>query len=462
MLGLMVGQTPPATWPLPGTATTSRAALVRRAALGDSVVELAWRPGRTTWRLLTDPVYQFYWHLGGALGKSLLPLHACPGPVPEVRPTLDPTVLEAALQRLTRVPLEPALLQLYPDGNDALQVLHHLIDQGQHRIDVLMYWWDSDDVGQALAEHLARWACQGGVVRVLVDTGGTLIHGEPKQASAAEVTRVINWLAHQPNVQVLRTRAPLARFDHRKLVLVDGKVAWTGGRNFTRVAFFQEHDLSFTVQGQLVERINCLFEKFWRDQGGSPLVMGDGPPSSLPEGELPANAYARLICTSPGHRELLATICTAISHARHHIYLENCCILDGRLICQLATARKRGVDVRVVLTLDTTVDLIDRANRLTINRLLEAGVRVYLFPKATHVKAMSVDGSWAYLGTGNFDALSLHRNRELGLAIGAGPILEELEQRLFLQDFRPEYEVTCPLPTRPGDRLCELLASFCL
>lgn len=462
MLGLMVAQTPPASWPLPGTETSSRPALVRRAVVGDSVVELACRPCRTTVRLLVDPVYQFYWHLRGAVGKTLLPLHACPGPVPEVRPTLDPAALEAELQRITKVPLEPALVRLYPEGEEALQVLHHLIDQGRERIDVLMYWWDSDDVGQAVAEHLAQWACQGGTVRVLIDTGGTLIHGEPRHAPAAEVMRVVNWLAQQPNVQVLRTRIPLARFDHRKLILVDGKVAWTGGRNLTRVAFFKEHDLSFTVEGPLVERIDCLFEKFWRDQGGKPLLNCGCAMCALPADEFPANAYARLVSTNPGHRDYLAVICTAIAHAQHHIYLENCCILDGRLICQLACARRRGVDVRVVLTLDTKVDLIDRANRLTINRLLSAGVRVYLSARPTHVKAMSVDSSWAYLGTGNFDALSLHRNRELGLAIGAGPVVEELEHRLFLQDFCPEYELTCPVPTCPGDRLAELLASFCL
>ncbi len=460
MLGLVVGQTPPATWPLPGTETSSRSTLVRRAVVRDSVVELACRPCRTTWRLLTDPIWQIYWHTGGAVGKALLSLHAHPGPLPEFRPTLDPGALEAQLQHVTRTPLEPALLRLYTEGDDALKVLHQLIDLGQERIDILMYWWDSDDLGQGVAEHLARWACQGRTVRVLIDTGGTLIHAEPKQATSLEVTRIINWLAMQPNVQVLRTRVPLARFDHRKLMLVDGKVAWTGGRNLTEVAFYREHDVSFTVEGPLVERMNCLFEKFWREQGGQPLPCCNC--CCQPSAELPANAYARIVSTNPGQRELLATVCAAVAAAQHHVYLENCCVLDGRLICKLACARKRGVDVRVVVTLTTGVDLVDRAHRLTVNRLLAAGVRVYCYPTSTHVKAMSVDGSWAYLGTGNFDALSLHRNREMGLAIGAGPVVEELEQRLFQEDFRPEWELTCPVPTQPGDKFCEFLASFCL
>jgi cardiolipin synthase len=120
------------------------------------------------------------------------------------------------------------------------------------------------------------------------------------------------------------------------------------------------------------------------------------------------------------------------------------------------------VDVRVVLTLDSQVALIDRANKITINRLLAAGIKVYQYPGSIHVKAASVDGLWAYLGTGNFDALSLHRNLELGLAIGGGPVLKELDERLFLPDFQPEWELTSPLPVGVRDRLSEMLVSFCL
>ena len=64
-----------------------------------------------------------------------------------------------------------------------------------------------------------------------------------------------------------------------------------------------------------------------------------------------------------------------------------------------------------ILTMHRWLKLLDMANRATVNRLLRAGIRVYLFPGQTHVKAMSVDGVWAYLGTGNFDPLSLRHNR---------------------------------------------------
>ena len=96
---------------------------------------------------------------------------------------------------------------------------------------------------------------------------------------------------------------------------------------------------------------------------------------------------------------------------------------------------------------------------MTANRLLAAGVRVYLYPGMTHVKALAVDGVWAYTSTGNFDNLSLRHNRELGLAISDGAVIPEIEDRLFLSDFDPAWELTEPLPVGPLDYLYELIAT---
>jgi phosphatidylserine/phosphatidylglycerophosphate/cardiolipin synthase-like enzyme len=73
-----------------------------------------------------------------------------------------------------------------------------------------------------------------------------------------------------------------------------------------------------------------------------------------------------------------------------------------------------------------------------------------------------VDGCWAYVGSANFDPLSLRRNHELGLALHAGPVLAELEDRLFLPDMDPAWELTGPLPLAPADRLAAVLAGIWL
>jgi cardiolipin synthase len=352
-------------------------------------------------------------------------------------------------------------VQLHIAGADALAALHRVIDQAGSRIDILMYLWDSDPVGEEIAVHLAARAAAGVRVRVLVDGGGNLIDGLPKEASAAEVNRVVCWLAHQTHVEVIRTRNALVRFDHRKLVVADGRLAWSGGRNFTRPSFSEDHDLSYTLTGLLAVEMADIFDDFWHREGGN--VGKDKPdPDHAPEPffHTAVNASARLLRTRPVRRDLALVLYRAVNRARHHIYIENPYFADARLVVLLARARQRGADVRVVMTIQCDSEVLNHSNRVTANRLLAAGIRVYLFPGMTHVKATEVDGRWAYLGTGNFDSLSLRHNRELGLAVGAGPLIAELEERLFLADLRPEWELTEPLPLSVKDYLAEAVASW--
>ncbi len=450
-----------------GRPALPRKAVLARQIVKDTAVAVAHHPGRTSYNVLADQVAALRAGGVGACSKRLL-MHLSPKPPPldPDRPALDAGALEEELQRVAGNELQPADVRLFVDGTDALAALHRAIADASCRLDVLMYLWDSDALGEEVAAHLAARAGPGLRVRVLVDGGGNLIDGLPKEASVAEVNRVVCWLARQPYVEVVRTRNAAARFDHRKLVVADGRLAWTGGRNFTGPAFFKDHDLSFTVAGPLAGVMASAFEEFWRGQGGAA-----GSPFPEPPAPPEPNASARLVRTRPaasegssflGRRQLAEVLYAAVDRARHHVYVQNPYFSDSQLLAKLARARQRGADVRVVLTLESGSGLIDRSNRVTANRLLRAGLRVYLYPGLTHVKALSVDGCWAYLGTGNFDALSLRHNRELGLAIGAGPAIADLEEQLFLPDFRPEWELTHPLPLTGTEYLDEALASIFL
>jgi len=388
------------------------------------------------------------------IGSRLAPK---PPPIEDDRPTLDPAALEDKLSRVAQNDLCPASIQLHVDGGDALAALHRVIQEATSRIDVLMYLWDSDPLGEEIAISLASRAGPDLRVRVLVDGGGNLISGLPTDASAAEVNRVVCWLTRQPYVDVERTRNPAARFDHRKLVLADGQVAWSGGRNFTAPSFFEYHDLSYTLEGPLAREMTTIFDNFWHAQGGASAPTLPGV-LDLPS----ANASARLVRTRSVNRQLAEVLYTTIDQAEHHVYVENPYLTDARLLAKLARARQRGADVRVVLTIHSDSKAIDSSNKVTANRLLRAGIRVYLYPVVTHVKATTVDGVWAYLGTGNFDALSLRHNRELGIAVGPGPVVTALESALFVPDFRPEWELTEPLHLTGPEYLFEGLASLFL
>lgn len=457
-------QSPPAHPAAQAHDTGSRGCVLARQVFADTAVKVATEPlhaGKDVVVGLTGGV----WVIGREFlaKRCLVPLLCSPAPLNDERPFLDANELEFSLRRLTQRSPQPACVQFDVDGETALRRLEALIDSAGQSVVVLMYQWDSDTLGWSIAQRLAeRAACLGkpgapAVVRVLVDGGGNLIHGPPECATAHQANEVLGWLGRQPHVEVLRTRNALASFDHRKLVVVDGQSAWSGGRNLTLASFFEYHDVSYQLAGPLVAELSEAFEEAWYNAGGQQRPVADVP--ETPEG---CNAWARVVGTAWKRGDYSRVLYRAVDLAGHHVYLENPYITDNLLWCKLAQARRRGADVRLVFAENSQSPLIDRAMRVTANRLLKQGVRVYMHPGTTHVKAASVDGRWAYLGTGNFDNLSLHRNKEVGLAIGAGPVIEEVEQRLFLPDFRPEWELKGPLPVTLKDYLCEVFANLIL
>ncbi len=414
-----------------GDGPASRLAAHRRQVWRDSAFQLGYHPCSTAKEVVLTRL-NHWWNVGHGTAAGRAWPEEDGGAVPD-----------SALQ--------PAHIDLHPDGADALAALEQLIDQATCRLDVLMFIWGSDPVGEAIARRLAARAGPQLPVRVLVDGGGNLLFGVPEKAPPATVNRVVCWLAAQPYVQVIRSRNPGYHYDHRKLVIADDRRAWTGGRNFTERGFFGQNDLSLTLTGPLVTELAERFEASWVKQGGAPL-----PP--LPAGPAEeSNALARLITTDPPHLDVEKAFYQIVAAARHHIYLENYSLADPWLLHGLIRARRRGVDVRVVTTLSSTPDITNRANRVIANQLLQAGVRVYVYPKMTHLKAMTVDGRWAYTGSANFDPLSLRRNHEIGLAIEAGAGIGELEGGLLRPDFRPEWELTAELPLSVIDRMAAWL-----
>ena len=179
------------------------------------------------------------------------------------------------------------------------------------------------------------------------------------------------------------------------------------------------------------------FDQFWDEQGGRILERVRVHRKHDVAGVPMPNALARLVHTRPLNHQIETILYRAVDRAEHHVYLENYTCCDGLLVYKLAQARQRGADVRVVLSFRDGPAALNRANRIVANRLLAAGVRVYAYPGMPHTKAAVVDGCWAYLGSGNFDPLSLRRNLEMGITISDCPLVEEVEQTVFEPDLRP-------------------------
>jgi cardiolipin synthase A/B len=475
LLGLLTGCRSPATpyFADPGASCPARCTIVARQVVTDTAVEMVNHPLQSSFQVLAESAQDLRAASVGGIGKRwLAPLHGPASELPLGAESLDLAALEEQLQDLTGRELEPANVQLYVDGGDALHALEAMIDAATSTIDVIMFEWDNDEVGQGVARRLIAKAGPGCRVRILVDGGGNQFFGCPEDANAAQVNAALAALAQTPYVQVIRIRNGFARYDHRKVVIVDGRLVWTGGRNFSLDAFFHHHDLSFTLDGGLARQMQERFDRYWERQGGenAPRLLAElRPEVSLP-GRSPGqpsvssspNTQARLLHSEPGSRELAPAVYAAVDQARQHVYVENVYLSDSLLIYKLLQARQRGVDVRVALTFTSDNDTVNRSNKVVANRLLRAGVRVYVNPGMTHVKALAVDGCWVYVGTGNFDTLSLRHNVEVGLGVSGCPLVRELEERLFQPDFCPAWELQQPLTLSLGDYLAELMAGLCL
>jgi phosphatidylserine/phosphatidylglycerophosphate/cardiolipin synthase-like enzyme len=129
------------------------------------------------------------------------------------------------------------------------------------------------------------------------------------------------------------------------------------------------------------------------------------------------------------------------------------------MLYELAKARHRGVDVRVIMPLVTDRGPITRNNALAANAMLKHGIRVFVYPGMSHVKAAVFDG-WACLGTANWDKLSFSINKELNIATSHPDAVERLNEQLFEKDFARSVEITEPFPERWSDYLIEILGDY--
>jgi len=151
-----------------------------------------------------------------------------------------------------------------------------------------------------------------------------------------------------------------------------------------------------------------------------------------------------------------AAVFNSLRRAQSYIYAENPYLFDKKVLIELAQARRRGVDVRVVLPRVNDLKAGGRSNLVAANYLLEHGVRVYFYPGMTHVKALLVDG-WACVGSGNLDHLSLRLSQEQNVATSDPAFAARLKKELFEDDFAHSYELTKTISVDWGDFLADMV-----
>ncbi len=315
-------------------------------------------------------------------------------------------------------------------GDIAFSRMLEAIESARGSVWLEMYWFAADQIGQRFFRALTAALGRGVQVVVLYDAWGSF--GTPRQHfdKLKESGAIVGEFNPISLIEQQFRLASLTRRNHRKLLIVDGRVAFTGGQNIADQwnATADEdrwRDEVVEVTGPVVRVLEETFLESWKEQSDSggrhdiqPLCQPVSDSPSPPE----VQGVNVAVLTQSGLRQkrfALRAYLQRLRSARHSIHIANAYFVPNPAIVRsLVSAAKRGVDVRIVVAGKSDVPLVAVASRAVWAKLLRAGVRLFEWRRSVlHSKLAVTDGSWVTAGSFNLDYLSLRRNRELNLAI---------------------------------------------
>jgi len=212
--------------------------------------------------------------------------------------------------------------------------------------------------------------------------------------------------------------------------------------NIGREYRYDWHDLMMEVSGPIVDQLQYDSDKAWArasvfgDVANFLRILGGKKERADSEGYPVRALYTRNFDSQIYRAQL-----EAIRRSQSYILIENSYFSDDLITYELTKARRRGVDVRVILPADGNHGSLNASNQVAINTMLDHGIRVYIYPGMSHVKAAVFDG-WACVGSANFDKLSLEINKELNLATSHKETVDKLLDEVFIPDLAMSEEVT--------------------
>ncbi len=384
-------------------------------------------------------------------------------PVPPLTdsPEMDLIAWEARLDKITRSPTSYGTVRFHLGGQEFFPQLMKEIDGAQKSIRVRTYIFDNDDFALEVADIL-KDRSRDLDVRVLLDGLGSIMANKVTSDTApsghSPPASVRGYLTRDSRVRVRQHFNTWLAGDHTKTIIIDSKLGFLGGMNIGREYRYEWHDLMAEVTGPVILELDRDFGRAWAGAGAlgdiEKLIHGLTPRKKVKNDGSPP---VRLLFTRPGNSQIRNAQLEAIRRSQKTIFIETPYLTDDGVVYELVKARRRGVDVKVIIPSATDRKIMDRSNALAANALIKNGVRVFLYPGMTHVKAAIYDG-WACFGSANLDKLSFRVNYEIDLATSHPATVRELKNRLFLQDLKVSTELTMPIPVKGHDYLLEVLA----
>lgn len=333
--------------------------------------------------------------------------------------------------------------EILKNGDEIFPAMTKEIRQAQKTVNLETYIFQPDETGRQFADAMVEAAGRGVEVRLLIDAWGSKLGDLQDRLEKAGV----KWRKYRP-IRVF-TIYKVGKRTHRKILVVDGKVAFTGGVGISKQWLGNARnsrewrDTQVRVTGPVVDQMQAIFAEDWTYTTGEILAgekfypKPDGPGGSV---------QAQAIKASRGDASSLAKMLyyVAIKSAARSIYIQNAYFLpDKQVRNALVDAVKRGVDVKVMVP-GRNIDLpmVRLASWLHYGDMLQGGVKIYEYRDTMmHNKTMVVDGIFSTIGSINFDTRSMNRNAEESLAFYDRDFAQKVET-MFGEDLKRCEEIT--------------------
>jgi cardiolipin synthase A/B len=329
----------------------------------------------------------------------------------------DVTSLACATSKILTRPLLPGnRVEVLVNGDAAYPLMLEAIDQARHSVSLSTYIFDRDEAGLAFVRALSAAVKRGVEVRVLIDATGSRYSWPPiLRTLRREGVRCARFLPTLWQIVSLNLR------NHRKILVVDGRIGFTGGMNIRAGYWLANHprhpvrDLHFRLQGPVVAHLQEVFVDDWffttrealRGEHWFPSLESCGP------------VIARGIADGPDEdfEKLRWTLLAALAAAKNSVRIATPYFLpEPTLIAALNLAAMRGVSVDILLPAKSNLPIVQWASTAHWWQVLKRGCRIWLSPAPfDHSKLFLVDDCWALVGSTNWDPRSLRLNFEFNV-----------------------------------------------
>ncbi len=382
--------------------------------------------------------------------KGLLSPEKSKAIMERLKRSVDPTdILErhtAVVESVTESPLTKGnKVTLLVDGPATYAAMFKAIQNARDHINLETFIIEDDEVGRRFTDLLLQKQAEGIQVNLIYDSVGSF------STPAAFFQRLrdggIQVVEFNPvNPFKAHGHWLLAHPDHRKILIIDGKVAIAGGINISSVyssrlsgrrevegAPLPWRDTDVQIEGPAVAEFQKLFLDTWQKQNGPKLSERNYFPDLKEEG----NAMVRVVGSTPGQSNRITFIVyvSAITFAEHSVHLTNAYFIpDDQIIDAFTDAARRGVDVKIILPSTSDSSLVLYAARYNYSKLLKSGVKLFERRNALlHAKTAVIDSVWSTVGSTNMDFWSFLSDDEVNAVILSREFAIEME-KMFARD----------------------------